>query len=282
MGPLYKPSQSLSKKPFSRQLFECTCPFLNRKLPFRRTFLAMVATDITRFFPNKSTLLTIVFDNAGGLLREWLLIKALKKNGFNTLQFILIEPQQNHPQITQAIAAFQKLVSSQACWLFNDWDSYGAACIKNKELKGDCVISIDPDPQKRFIDLSTKKSRLTWLTYAQQTLAPFSYQATLFFHELHKQPHRHSIRLVLKQKSATAPSFVPLTALIHQWGEIKFTNKAPYLFIGAKAMLPPQKKGRHPLLEKVQHPSQLFQERLFFQRLVRFLHQEKHLQLPRL
>jgi hypothetical protein len=213
-----------------KSLYECECPQLNRSLGFRQQFKELVLNDIKGKYPTINPLV-YVSQGPGGFLWDFAIINNLIHEGYRSLTVIFIEPlYEKNMAILQAYLDLQTWCTNLVevypdtmhltLHLFKSCKEYEQACIPNPALRGNVLITVDPDDTKTVPDFSTTRFRKKISKLMSATMQPHNSFYYLYFQKVGPYNYRHSIlgsSIFTDQKH--------IITLSHAYGETITTEK---------------------------------------------------------
>lgn len=175
-----------------RDLFECPCPKLAPALPFRSIAREQIIADFLTFQPTKKTRIVYVADRPGGLLFDFILINQLIEAGYTDLQIIIIEPLSRLRAIRRAQEQFRDYFENinVKATIFQTWDQYAAKIAETPQLRGTCLITIDPDNARDLPDPENRHKNYLWHKKITCMCQQFFWTA-LYQQELPTNSNRH-------------------------------------------------------------------------------------------
>ena len=227
-----------------KSLYECECPHLHRNVGFRQQFKELVLQDITTK-NSQTNPLVYVSQGPGGFLWDFYLINSLIHAGYQQLTLIFIEPlYEKNIAILQAYldmqswckelsAAYAQPISITT-HLFKSFKEYEQACMKTSSLRGNLLVTVDPDDKKTIPDFDRITFRTKFSGIAAKTMLSTASFYYLFFQKIGNNPYRH----MLLGRALTTPE-QSILAMKHIYGEDLLHQKAHNrVFLNKKEVLP--------------------------------------------
>lgn len=176
-------------------MYECDCDNLSRTMPFRDLFTDRVIQDIEYVFPTTKHPV-YVSQGAGGLLFDYLLLQKLIQRGFKAITVIVIEElYQEKESIIQACLDFKSWCADIAPLVqvkphfFSSIGDYAFECSQNPKIRGDLLVTVDPDDKKTIPNFDSKNF-LKKFSYITSSILK---EKASFYYLFYQNNYRHMI-----------------------------------------------------------------------------------------